>query len=89
MKVLLGNINSRKPIDFAEAAALAAWECSPRSQAKFALTCGPDRRLYVRRYNFENRINQAEWIATPRAASISSASQSGSDLRVNVAIHSA
>ena len=64
MKVLLGNINSRKPIDFAEAAALAAWECSPRSQAKFALTCGPDRRLYVRRYNFENRINQADWIAT-------------------------
>ena len=64
MKMLLGNIESRKPLAFAEAALLAAWECSPRSQAKFALTCGPDRRLYVRRYNFENRINQSEWIAT-------------------------
>lgn len=64
MRMLLGNIESRKPLAFAEAALLAAYEISPRSQAKFALTCGADRRLYVRRHNCNNHVNKAEWIAT-------------------------
>lgn len=64
MKMLLGNIESRKPLAYAEAALVAAYEISPRSQAKFALTCGADRRLYVRRHNENNRVEKSEWIAT-------------------------
>lgn len=65
MKLLLGNITSRRPLAFSEAAILAAWEASPRSsKARFALTCGLDRRLYVRRYNKDNPVKPSEWVAT-------------------------
>ena len=64
MKTLLGNIESRKPLAMAEAAIEAACEASPRSLGKFALTCGPDRRLFVRRCNQATPVNMAEWVAT-------------------------
>lgn len=65
MKLLLGNISERMALAFSEAAIHAAWEASPRSsKARFALTRGLDQRLYVRRYNKDNPVNPAEWIAT-------------------------
>ena len=64
MRLLLGNIGSRSPLDYAEAAIVAADEISPRSHARFALTCGKDGRLWVRRFNQNNPVNSAEWLAT-------------------------
>ena len=69
MRLFLGSIGNRKPLAYAEAAIQSAYELSPRTQAKFALTCGPDRRLFVRRFNCNNRINMDEWIATFTAKS--------------------
>ena len=64
MKILLGSIGSRSPLAMAEAAIVATEEVCCNAKARFALTCGPDRRLYVRRHNANNRVVQSEWIAT-------------------------
>lgn len=65
MRQLLGNIEARSPLAFAEAAIDAANEISPRSsKARFALTCGVDRRLWIRRNNEKNPVNKLEWVAT-------------------------
>ena len=69
MRLFLGSIGNRKPLAYAEAAIEAAHTLNMKSQAKFALTCGPDRRLFVRRFNCNNRINMDEWIATFTAKS--------------------